>query len=131
MADRLEQEILSRAPEVGTKLTSERQLAERFGVSRPIVRESLRSLAERGLIEIRPGRGAYIRATRPTDAAHPLDALLRRQQITGRRLVEARLMLEQEAAYRAAERAEAEDLELMEKAMERFEAARDLVERAH
>jgi GntR family transcriptional repressor for pyruvate dehydrogenase complex len=130
LASRLEEELLSRGVQPGTKLPSERQLATRFGVSRPVVREALRSLVERGLIEISPGRGAFVRAMRMTDAARPLDALYRRQNATPRDLVEARLMLEREAAGLAAERAERDELEAMGRVLERFDQSTDVIERA-
>jgi GntR family transcriptional regulator, transcriptional repressor for pyruvate dehydrogenase complex len=130
LATRLEEDLLGPTVEPGTKLPSERQLALRFGVSRPVVREALRSLVERGLIEIAPGRGAFVRAIRMTDAARPLDALYRRQNATPRDLVEARLMLEREAAGLAAERAEPEELDAMGRILERFDRTGDLIERA-
>ncbi len=45
---------------VGTRLPSETQLAGRFGVSRPIVREALRSLQTLGLTQTRTGSGTYV-----------------------------------------------------------------------
>ena len=44
----------------GDMLPSERELAVRFGVSRPLVREALRSVEELGLVETRPGRGTFV-----------------------------------------------------------------------
>ena len=44
----------------GQKLESERHLAERFGVSRPVVREAIKTLRARGLVEVRPGNGTFI-----------------------------------------------------------------------
>lgn len=130
LASRLEEELVAGGAPPGTKLPSERQVAARFGVSRPVVREALRSLVERGLIEIAPGRGAFVRAARTSDAARPLDVLYRRQNATPRDLVEARLMLEREAAGLAAQRAEADELEAMESVLERFDQTADLIERA-
>ena len=63
---RLYEDILSGDIPPGAKLPSERQLAERYGVSRPVVRESLRRLQERGLIVVQPGRGSYVREVRAT-----------------------------------------------------------------
>ena len=65
VASQHEAEVLSGGLEPGTKLPSERELALRLGVSRPLVREALRSLVERGLVEISPGRGAFVRLPRP------------------------------------------------------------------
>lgn len=94
------------------------------------MREALRSLVERGLIEISPGRGAFVRAARMSDAARPLDALYRRQNATPGDLVEARLMLEREAAGLAAQRAEPDELGVMERILARFDRTGDLIERA-
>jgi GntR family transcriptional repressor for pyruvate dehydrogenase complex len=127
---RLEEELVGDGVRPGTKLPSERQLAVRFGVSRPFVREALRSLVERGLIEISPGRGAFVRAVRMSDVVRPLDALYRRQKTTPRDLVEARLTLEREAAGLAAHRAEPDELNAMERVLERFDRTDDLIERA-
>ena len=130
LAAYLEEQILAGAMPAGSKLPSERELTERFGVSRPIVREALRMLAERGLVEIRPGRGSYVRGARATDAAGVLDSLYRRSQATPRDLVEARTMLECTAAALAAERATADDLEQIDAALARFDRASSVVERA-
>src|SRR3712207_4043406 len=50
---------------VGTRLPSEALLAERYGVSRPIVREALRSVQALGLTETRTGSGTYVVADTP------------------------------------------------------------------
>ena len=47
----------------GSKLPSERELAERYEVSSPTVREALRALTAMGLVEVRHGSGAYVAAT--------------------------------------------------------------------
>jgi len=44
----------------GERLPAERDLAERFGVSRPMVSQALRMLSLMGLVEIRQGSGAYV-----------------------------------------------------------------------
>ena len=55
--------IVSKTIGEGERLPSEAELAERFGVSRPTVREALRSLAASGLIEKTPGAngGSFVR----------------------------------------------------------------------
>jgi GntR family transcriptional regulator, transcriptional repressor for pyruvate dehydrogenase complex len=50
----------------GERLPAERDLAERFGVSRPMISQALRMLSLMGLVEIRPGSGAYV-LRRPQD----------------------------------------------------------------
>ena len=127
---RLEDEILSGRLVVGQKLPSERELAEQHGVSRPVVREAIRGLIERNLVEVLPGRGAYVRAARMTDAAWGMDALLRRHQATARDVVEARTMLESTAAELAATRAQPAELAAMANALDRFDRADGLIEQA-
>jgi GntR family transcriptional repressor for pyruvate dehydrogenase complex len=111
-------------------LPSERALAERFAVSRPLVREVLRGMQERGLIEVIPGRGAFV--TRPSAMAgmRPMDAIYRRRSATPRHLVSARAMLEQHAAALAAASATSDDLAAMDRALTSFDAATGLLERA-
>lgn len=130
LATHFEAQIIGGNLPAGTKLPSERQLAERYGVSRPIVREVLGKLAERNLVEIMPGRGSFVRDPRSSDAAGYLDAHYRRSRATPRDLVEARTMLERTAAGLAAERATAEDLAAIERSLTAFERGVDIIEQA-
>ncbi len=50
---------------VGTRLPSEAQLAAKYSVSRPIVREALRSLQTLGLTQTRTGSGTYVLKAAP------------------------------------------------------------------
>ncbi|WP_184357855.1 FadR/GntR family transcriptional regulator [Rhizobium sp. BK602] len=58
--DDIRSAIISGQLAVGIRLPSEAQLAERYGVSRPIVREALRSLQTLGLTQTRTGSGTYV-----------------------------------------------------------------------
>ena len=109
LARLVEETFVSGLP--GQRLPSERQLAEHFEVGRPLVREALRTLVERGVIDVEVGRGIFVRRVQPVDAARPVDNLLRRQAVTPRQLVEARSTLEVEASQLACARATAEELE--------------------
>lgn len=124
----LEEEILSGRLPAGTKLPSERQLAERHGVSRPTVREVLRTLAERNLVEISPGRGSFVRSEWGVVSSAALGLAYRRRNITPHQVVEARVMLERTAARLAAERAEPQELALLEGILERLEESDDRIE---
>ena len=122
VAAELEGEILSGGLGPGDRLLSERQLAERHAVSRPIVREALRILAERGLVEISPGRGAFVQRPSALAGTRPLDALYRRGHPTARQLSEARLLLECETASLAAQRAGLDDVRMLRTCLASLEA---------
>jgi DNA-binding FadR family transcriptional regulator len=62
-AERIIQLITSGPLEVGDKLPGERELARSLGVSRSLVRESLRTLESFGLIDVRHGVGAIVTST--------------------------------------------------------------------
>lgn len=128
LSEQLEEQILMGRLAPGTKLPSERQLAEQSGVGRPLVREALRSLVERRLIEIQPGRGAYVRHARSGDVAHRFDALFRWRQVTPRDMVEARTTLECSAAALAAERATQADLDALTEALAQFDLTGGILE---
>jgi GntR family transcriptional repressor for pyruvate dehydrogenase complex len=130
LAALLERQILSGEIKIGARLPSERQLAERFGVSRPVVREAIRGLAERKLVDVAPGRGTFVRSAQVSDAVDQLSSLYRHEHVTPRNLVEARMMLECTAAELAAERADAADLAVMTSAVDRLEASPTIIEQA-
>jgi GntR family transcriptional regulator, transcriptional repressor for pyruvate dehydrogenase complex len=115
--------VLSGALRPNDRLPSERRLAEEFGASRPMVREALRSLVERGLIDVEPGRGAFVRGASGSRPLQPLDLEYRRRGTTARQLSEARLMLESQAATLATEHGSDDDIERLAAALERLEAS--------
>jgi GntR family transcriptional repressor for pyruvate dehydrogenase complex len=109
LVERLDGEIVGRLLPAGTKLPSERELAARYGLSRPAVREVLRRLQERNLIDIFPARGSFVRELQATKGTASVELMSRRGHITARDLARARQMLESESAALAAEhRADAE-----------------------
>lgn len=115
---------------VGGKLPSERELAESSGLSRPIVREVLRGLEERGLVEIHPGRGSYVTGPGGITVSRSLDAFARSAGVTPRDLIEARTSLERLTAELAATRATPEERRLLRNLADAFDHADDLVDRA-
>ncbi len=121
IAGALAERILSGELAAGDRLPSERHLAVEFGASRPMVREALRSLIERGLIEVEAGRGAFVLSGTAPRRFQPLDLEYRRRGTTARQLSEARLMLETEAAALATQHADADDLAALGVALERLE----------
>lgn len=130
LAADLEQKIVSGAFATGDKLLSERQLADEYGVSRPVIREALRTLVERNLVIVSPGRGAFVREARSSDAASQFRAHFHRSGATAKELVEARTMLECAAAELAAERATETDIAAMERANNELLRTRSVITQA-
>jgi GntR family transcriptional repressor for pyruvate dehydrogenase complex len=100
----------------GARLPNERDLAERFEVGRPTVREALRSLEALGIVEIRPGRSGGAYAARPTEAtlASALSTLVSLRGASAQELAEFRLSFEADTAWWAARRADADDVAALE-----------------
>lgn len=103
-------EILSGVLQADERLPSERELAARFGVGRPLIREALRSLAELGLIETVPARGTFVRAGDDVRGNRQTAIAMRRRGVTAHELSEARLLLETATAAQAARNATPDDV---------------------
>ncbi|NBQ88103.1 MAG: FadR family transcriptional regulator [Betaproteobacteria bacterium] len=108
----------------GTRLPSERELAQQLGVSRPSVREALIALEVEGWVEVRTGSGVYVIDRPQTHAAEvpaaewgPLE------------LIRARRVVEGETAALAARHARRKDTEAMQRALQsmRDDAARGVM----
>ena len=105
---------------VGSRLPTETALAERFAVSRPLVREALARLRDDGLVYSRQGSGSYVSA-KPDHAVTqfaPLGALTRIN-----RIYEFRQSIEADAAYWAALRSDEKTLVAIERALAHMEDA--------
>src|SRR5947209_16970998 len=60
IVQQIEESILKGALKPGDQLPAERELAQNFGVSRTAVREAVKALREKGLVEAYSGRGTFI-----------------------------------------------------------------------
>ena len=130
LLDHLMAELLGGGYTPGERLPSERALAERYNVSRPLIREAMQRLKERGLVHVQPGSGTYLREPSALDWARPLDAVSPHRSATTRQLVEARVMLEEQAAMLASTRASKHDLAMIDRALASFDSASDVIDRA-
>jgi GntR family transcriptional repressor for pyruvate dehydrogenase complex len=94
----------------GSRLPSERDLAQRMGVSRPAVREAIRLLVGQGLIEIRPRRGVFVRAAAEGGLGDAFSQLIGTDFDRVMELLEVRRALETRSAALAAQYATPADL---------------------
>lgn len=122
LADQLYEQILNRIVSggmaVGSRLPSESQLAELFGVSRPVVREALSRLQADGIVVSRHGSGSYVQR-RPNQAFALLAPIGDVANLM--RCMEFRIALEGEAASLAARRRTEADLAQIERALAELE----------
>ena len=110
IADTLTDMIAQRRFLPGDKLPSELELAVELQVSRTTLREALRILTTRGLVEVRRGIGTFVTQSKSIHADY--DVLkIQNTNVTAKELYEMRLMFEPQAAYYACKRASDEELE--------------------
>jgi len=109
----LENLIVSGSFQPGQRMPSERELGQQLGISKTVVREAIRSLAARGLVEVRAGSGTYIRQVNNDMVTRPVALLLRSSVVDVEHIHEVRVSLEVQIAGLAARRASEEDLAAM------------------
>lgn len=118
IVDQIEDRIVKGDLEPGDRLAPERELAEQFGVSRTAIREAVKALAQKGLVEVLPGRGTFITNSTTQAVRHSLDLMMKIGSVEGQRsIVEVREILEPEIAALAAKRATDEQIAAMEEAV--------------
>ncbi len=96
----------------GDQLPSERELSEKFQVSRTSVREGIRTLESLGLVKIKSGDGTYIASSFQT-LLSPLTSVILQQKDVLLDIFEAREIIEPEMAALAAKRADPEEIDQM------------------
>jgi len=102
----------------GDRLPPERELADKFVVSRTSVREALRALESLGLIEIRPGEGTFVRHVSVDALVGPLALVMTSEREAIGDLFEARRVLEPAIAALAASRATPDEVQEMERILD-------------
>jgi GntR family transcriptional repressor for pyruvate dehydrogenase complex len=129
IVEQIERRFISGELKVGDQLPSERELAEQFAVSRIAVREAVKALREKGLVEIRPGRGTFITNGTEGVVRHSLSLLMQFDAVgASPNLVEVREIMEPEIAALAATRITQDQVISMTKAVGIMNMALDNVE---
>lgn len=122
MVEELQRMVKEDYAEPGSRLPKEAELAERFQVSRIVVREAMKILEDRGVVEVRAGRGTLTVAPHPDRVKRSLLQLFRDQPVPTlaemESMLELRQVLEETSASLAAVRATDNDLSEIEAALD-------------
>jgi GntR family transcriptional regulator, transcriptional repressor for pyruvate dehydrogenase complex len=118
IVQQIEESIVKGDLKPGDQLPAERELAQRFGVSRTAVREAVKALREKGLVEAYSGRGTFITDGTTQAVRQSLDLMVKIGQPEGStHLAEVRAILEPEIAALAAVRIQESELATMREAV--------------
>lgn len=121
----IEDSITRGVLKAGDQLPAERELAQQFGVSRTAVREAVRVLSEKGLVEAYSGRGTFVTNGTSQVIRQSLDLMIKIGQPDGStRLAEVREILEPGIAALAAVRADPSDIDALREAVEVMDRSR-------
>jgi GntR family transcriptional repressor for pyruvate dehydrogenase complex len=112
VAEQLTEAIVTRKIKTGERLPSERDLGEKFRVSRTVIREAVRSLAARGLVRVTSGRGVEVTDFGSSGVTASMRLLVRGHDgLDYGKVNEVRTAVEVQVAGLAAQRATAADIE--------------------
>jgi GntR family transcriptional repressor for pyruvate dehydrogenase complex len=127
IVQQIEASVVDGTLKPGDQLPAERELAERFGVSRTAVREAIKALREKGLVEAYPGRGTFIK-NETAQAVRESFARIARVGFAEAfdHLMEVREILEPEIAAHAAAQPKETDLAAMREAVAAMDAALEI-----
>ena len=124
IVQQIEESIVKGDLKAGDQLPAERDLAQRFGVSRTAVREAVKALREKGLVEAYSGRGTFITDGTTQAVRQSLDLMVKIGQPEGStHLAEVRAILEPEIAALAAVRIQEPELTTMREAVAAMDRA--------
>jgi len=111
VVEQIQEAIIDGRLQVGDRLPAERELKEMLETSRSTLREALRVLEQKGLIEIKLGMGggAVVKAVTPDLVSESLDLLIRSHQVSLRHIAEFRERMEGDVVALATQRMTAQD----------------------
>lgn len=132
----IQQKILSGELPIGSRLPTERELAEEMGVSRQVINSGISDLERNGFIKVNPRHGTYVADFRREGGISTLSAIMdyrgdsiREEEI--RSILEVRWGLERMTLRSAIENASDEDIAALEEPLEEIRAAESPEEAAN
>ena len=124
VVDEIQHQIMAGQFTPGMMLPPERKLCEQLGVSRTALREAVRMLVSRGLLETRPGVGTIVKAVTSDHVRQPLAMILTQSgSINLDHLNQVRQILEVEIIQLAAKEATDKEVQLLKSLYQRMEGA--------
>lgn len=125
VAAQIRERIINADLQPGDKLPSEIELAQEFGVSRPVVREAIHHLQAHGLVTVKHGSGVYVCQPSIERFVESFSTLLQLAEASVLSVHEVREILEVEIAGLAADRATAEDLDALDRVLVEMDQVRN------
>jgi DNA-binding FadR family transcriptional regulator len=123
IATQLRESILRGELPAWSKLPTESELGEMFGVSRTAIRDAMRTLSASGLVEIQHGRGMVVASPSDGPFADALVVMLLRSNLTVGDVLDARAVIDAGVGPIAAMRATADDLDRLAGELDTFSQA--------
>jgi GntR family transcriptional regulator, transcriptional repressor for pyruvate dehydrogenase complex len=111
VVEQVTERVLREDLQPGDRLPAERDLAAQLGVSRTAVREAIRALEEKGLVEVRQGAGTFVRSPDSESVSQSLSLYLHTNVARYLQLMDLREILDVEIAGRLAAQVDSEHLE--------------------
>jgi GntR family transcriptional repressor for pyruvate dehydrogenase complex len=128
VTNKLKEAIIAGLYSAGEALPSETQLASQMEVSRPVIRESIKSLQSHGFLEVRRGikGGAFVQDLNKLGFSEMLGDLIRLKKVTVDHLAQVRLFLEPEIIQLVAVNATGEDLTRIRNLLLEYDRTEDI-----
>ena len=123
VVDKITNSIINADLSDGELLPPENQLCEMFGVSRSILREAVRVLVSKGLVEVKQGHGTFVRRPKIDIPEEAVRNFLMTHTFSLLQLMEVRTPIEVEVARLAAERRDEKHVKIMEESLQTMSGA--------
>ncbi|WP_042349404.1 FadR/GntR family transcriptional regulator [Bacillus massiliigorillae] len=121
IAVEIENKIYEGVYKKGDKLPSERELTNTYEVSRNVIRQAITSLREKGLVTVKPGKGAYVTELEDSIVGESLLKVMQKYDYSVEDILEVREELERLIVTKAIERATSTDIEKLKQVYNRME----------